>query len=276
MISPSVQAFAVEVLRLIVWLVLLTAIFAPLERLFALRRAPGRLRDAPADIAFYFLNSLLPLAILAAPLAVLAAIVRHLTPPDYAQAIAGLPLWAKLAAGLVVSEFGGYWGHRLSHEVPLLWRFHAIHHAPQHVDWLIASRAHPVDQVFEKLCALSPLYILGLAQPTPQGAGLAAYVAIFGTIWGFFIHANVRWRLGPIEWLVSTPAFHHWHHTNDAHRDRNYAALFPVVDRLFGTLHLPDRWPDDYGVDAPPPPGFVGPLLDPFGPPKEPTPKPAA
>ena len=259
-------AFAVEVGRLLAWLVLLTAIFAPLERLFTLRRAPGRLSQVPADVGFYFLNSLLPLAILATPLALLAAVVHRLTPAAYADAVTGLPLWAKLACGLVVSELGGYWGHRWSHEVPLLWRFHAVHHAPEHVDWLIASRAHPVDQVFEKLCALAPLYILGLAQPTPQGAGVAAYVAVFGTVWGFFIHANVRWRLGPLEHLVSTPAFHHWHHTNDSHRDRNYAALFPVVDRVFGTHHLPPGWPDSYGVDAPPPPGFVGPLLEPFGP----------
>ncbi|HLZ76028.1 sterol desaturase family protein [Phenylobacterium sp.] len=263
-----VQAFGLQALRLVVWLALLAVIFTPLERLFALRRTPGRWKTAPADIAFYFLNSLLPLALLAPPLAVLSVGLRHLTPHAYVAAIAGLPVWAKLAAGLAVSEVGGYWGHRLSHEIPLLWRFHAVHHAPEHVDWLISSRAHPVDQVFEKLCALAPLYILGLVQPTATGAGLAGLIAIFGTVWGFFVHANVRWRLGPLEQLVSTPAFHHWHHTNDAHRDHNYAALFPVVDRLFGTYHLPKAWPPAYGVDAAMPEGMLDQLLDPFTPPK--------
>ena len=54
---------------------------------------------------------------------------------------------------------------------------------------------------------------------------------------------------------MSTPAFHHWHHTNDENRDHNYAALLPAVDRLFGTHHLPAHWPPTYGVDEPPPPG---------------------
>ena len=259
------SAFALQTLRLAVWLVLLAAILSPLERVFALRRPAGRWRTVPADVGFYVLNSLLPLAILAPPMALLAAGVNAATPAAYAGAVAGLPLWARLACGLAVSEIGGYWGHRWTHEVPLLWRFHQLHHAPTHVDWLISSRAHPVDQVFEKLCALIPLYVLGLVQPTASGAGLAAWISIVGSIWGFFIHANVRWRLGPLEWLVSTPAFHHWHHTNDEHRDHNYAALFPVVDRLFGTHHLPGCWPPAYGVDAPQPDTMTEQLLAPFG-----------
>lgn len=266
--SHLLGAFGLQVLKLVVWLALLAAIFAPLEALFALRRTPGRWKTAPADIAFYFLNSLLPLAILAPPLAVLSTALRLVTPEAYTQAVAALPLWARIAAALAVSEVGGYWGHRLSHEIPLLWRFHAVHHAPEHVDWLISSRAHPVDQVFEKLCALAPLYVLRLVQPTPSGAGLAGAIAIFGTVWGFFVHANLRWRLGPLEWLVSTPAFHHWHHTNDALRDRNYAALFPIVDRLFGTHHLPPAWPPTYGIDSASPAGMLDQLIEPFVPPR--------
>ena len=259
------KAFALEVLRLVVWLGILAAIFVPLERVFAIRRGSGRLKDAAADVGFYFLNSILPIAVLAMLFAPLAVALRQVTPEAYATAVADLPLWAKLAAGLAVSEIGGYWGHRLCHEIPFLWRFHALHHAPTHVDWLMSSRAHPVDQVLEKLFALAPLYVLGLVQPNASGAGLAAWIAIFGTIWGFFIHANVRWRLGPLEWLVSTPAFHHWHHTNDEHRDHNYSALFPVVDRLFGTHYLPRHWPAEYGVDAPQPEGMALQVLQPLG-----------
>ncbi|HEY0437612.1 MAG TPA: sterol desaturase family protein [Phenylobacterium sp.] len=259
------RGFALETIRVLAWLAILAAIFVPLERLFALHRPTGRSKHAASDVAFYFLNSLLPLAILAPPLAVLAAGLKLATPQAYAAWVSGLPMWAKLAAGLAVGELGGYWGHRWCHEIPLLWRFHVLHHAPGHVNWLVSSRAHPVDQVFEKLCALAPLYVLGLVQPTASGAGLAAGIAIFGTIWGFFIHANLRWRLGPLEWLVSTPAFHHWHHTNDANRDRNYAALFPVVDRLFGTHHLPAHWPPEYGVDQPQPETMAEQLLRPLG-----------
>ncbi|WP_339360815.1 sterol desaturase family protein [Iodobacter fluviatilis] len=54
-------------------------------------------------------------------------------------------------------------------------------------------------------------------------------------------HANVRWRFGPLEWLIATPAFHHWHHANEAEgqRDHNYAAMFPLIDLVFSTLHRP-------------------------------------
>jgi sterol desaturase/sphingolipid hydroxylase (fatty acid hydroxylase superfamily) len=270
------QAFALQVARITVWLVLLTAIFVPLERLFSLHKKPDRLKDVPGDLAFYVLNSLLPIVLLAPPLAVLAAGLRLVIPQAYTDAVATLPFVARLLLAMAVSEVGGYWGHRWSHEIPFLWRFHAIHHAREHVDWLISSRAHPVDFVFTRICALTPLYILGLVQPTPQGSLLAAWVTIFGTIWGFFVHANVRWRFGPLEWLISTPAFHHWHHTNDEHRDHNYAALFPIVDWIFGTFHLPNRWPDRYGVDHPPRPAMLDQLLDPFSPPPTTTTTPPA
>ena len=51
-----------------------------------------------------------------------------------------------------------------------------------------------------------------------------------GIVWGFFIHANLRWRLGPLEWLVATPAFHHWHHSRNDHINRNYASTLPLLD----------------------------------------------
>jgi hypothetical protein len=90
-----------------------------------------------------------------------------------------------------------------------------------------------------------------------------------GTGLGLFIHANVRWRFGPREWLIASPAFHHWHHTNDgpALIDKNYAPLFPWVDCLFGTLYLPPhRHPAVYGTNTVVPAGLIGQLLDPFAP----------
>ena len=266
-LSHQAQAFAVDLARLLIWLVVLTLVFVPLERLFVLHPRKQRWKAVPADLAFYFLNSLLPALLLAIPLAAMAAAARQFTPAPYAHAVAALPLWAKIAAGIVVGEIGAYWAHRWSHETPLLWRFHAVHHAPEHVDWLVNTRAHPIDMVFTRLCSLAPLYALGLAQPTGgQVAMVPVYITLIGTVWAFFIHANVRWRFGPLEQLVATPAFHHWHHTNDEHRDHNYAALLPVVDRLFGTFHLPRHWPPAYGVDDPPPAGFTDQLLHPFAP----------
>ena len=169
---------------------------------------------------------------------------------------------------LVVFEAGSYWGHRWSHEIPFLWRFHAVHHSAEHIDWLVNTRAHPIDMVFVRLCGLVPIYVLGLARTAHGHADVGSMlVVLLATVWGFFIHANIHWRLGPLEWLVATPAFHHWHHTNDENRDRNYASLLPMMDRLFGTLHLPaQHWPPVYGIDAAMPPGLAGQLLNPLSP----------
>jgi len=253
LLPQPLLAFALSVTRLCLWLVLLSAIFVPLERLFALRPRKVFRKAFAADVGYYFLNSLLPGLALSLPLGFLAASMHGLLPGGYRAGVAELPLWARFAAALLVGEIGFYWGHRWSHEIPLLWRFHAVHHDAGHLDFLVNTRAHPVDMVFTRLCGLAPLFALGLASPVGREGGLVpVLVVLVGTVWGFLIHANLRWRLGPIEHLIATPAFHHWHHTLTAPIDRNYAALLPWLDRLFGTFHLPARaWPAEYGIAAP-------------------------
>lgn len=261
-------ALATQIASLTVWLVLLTVVFVPLERLFALHPKPRRARAIATDLAYYFVNSLAPSLLLALPMSIVTALARMATPAAYADFVGGLPLAVKIAAGLLAGEVGYYWGHRLSHATPWMWRFHKVHHSPESLDWMVNTRAHPLDVVFTRLCSLAPLYLLGLAAPTGDGQMLPIIITLIGTVWAFFIHANLKWRFGPLEWVVSTPAFHHWHHTNDEHRDRNYASLLPVVDRIFGSHYLPAHWPPVYGVDEPSPPTFVAQLIDPlYGPP---------
>jgi sterol desaturase/sphingolipid hydroxylase (fatty acid hydroxylase superfamily) len=167
--------------------------------------------------------------------------------------------------GLVAGEIGYYWGHRWSHEIPFLWRFHSIHHSAGEVDFLVNTRAHPLDMVFGRFCGLVPLYVLGLGGPAATSGSLVpVVVTLIGTVWGFFIHANLRWRFGPLEWLVSTPAFHHWHHTLNGPINRNYSSTLPWLDRIFGTHHLPREWPDEYGIKAKVPDSLVEQLAYPL------------
>lgn len=240
-----------SVVRLTVWLVLLVSIFVPLERLLALHPAKIWRKQVGVDLAWYFINSLLPAAILAVPLAILAKSLLNFNPFGFYSIVAAWPFWVKLLVALFVNDIGAYWGHRATHAFPMLWKFHAVHHSAEHMDWLVNTRAHPFDMVFTRLSGLAPVYLLGLAQNKGNHFDSAvAAVTILGTIWSFFIHSNVRIRLGPLEWLISTPAFHHWHHTNDQHHDRNFAAIFPIIDRVFGTSWLPKHWPPQYGIDA--------------------------
>lgn len=264
-IDSLVWDFLIDVGRLSVWLVLLVAIFVPLERLCGLHPAKILRKQVGVDLGWYFINSLVPAAMLAVPLALLARALSGLDPGGLYSAVAAWPPLVKIGVALFVNDIGAYWGHRAMHSFPFLWRFHAIHHSAEHLDWLVNTRAHPFDMVFTRLAGLAPVYLLGLAGTTGRGLDpTVAFVTVAGTLWSFFIHANVRIRLGPLEWLVSTPVFHHWHHTNDHHRDRNFAAVFPVIDLIFGTSWLPKHWPPSYGVDEEIPQTLGGQLLEPL------------
>ena len=127
-------AYVVEVIRLAVWLALLAAIFVPLERLFAVERQRIFRKQFVVDLGYFFLNGLVPSAIAAVTLAIIAVTTHRFVPWTLLQATGSLPFWPKLGISLLVAETGFYWGHRLSHEIPFLWRFHAIHHSAEELD----------------------------------------------------------------------------------------------------------------------------------------------
>jgi sterol desaturase/sphingolipid hydroxylase (fatty acid hydroxylase superfamily) len=219
-------------------------------------------------LAFYFVSTFLPSVVLLIPLTVAAYFAFKIVPGGWRAEVASWPIWVRGLAAFVVADFGFYWGHRWAHQFPLLWRFHSVHHDPKHVYFLISARAHPVDNAFIRLCGLIPIYIIGLGAPqTVQGTMIATLLMLLVTFWGFFIHANVRWRFGPFEWLIATPAFHLWHHTLSGPRDRNFASMLPCWDWLFGTSYLPDELPKDYGIDDPLPQTVLGQMVYPFLPP---------
>lgn len=267
--QASLPPWAADTWRHANGLLLLALIFLPLERRFALRPRPWLSPRWARDVAYYFLSSLLPGRVIA--LAVLALLwgLQAVAPGGLWPALGGLPAVPRFALALLVSELGFYWGHRWMHSSPRLWRLHAVHHSATELHWLANSRAHPLDLVLVRLCGLLPLYLSGLAQPArSEPDWLPLLVALVANGWGYLIHANLRW---PMRWLqpfVATPAFHHWHHQHlpaGDHRHGNYAALLPVMDRLFGTWRAPGgAWPARYGIDEPPLPTLVDELLAPL------------
>ncbi len=257
-----------DVVKLTNGLLLLVVLFVPLERLWPVRPKPSLRKGWLTDVGYYYLSSLLPNRLLAFPLSLVALGILQLGPWTLHTWVSSWPGWARFVGAMLVGELGFYWGHRLMHRYEWLWRFHVVHHSPVQLDWLVNTHAHPVDLVFTRLCGYVPIYLLGFARPAADKLDwVPLLVALVGASWGYFIHANMRWRFGWLEHLISTPGFHHWHHENEGplHRHRNYAPLMPWVDRLFGTLHL-DRagWPERYGVDEPVEPGLVGQLVRPF------------
>lgn len=263
-----VRHFLFMVAPLSVRFIVLAVIFIPIERIFAERKQKLFRRRWLTDIGYYILNSLLPQALLVIPIAWLTLGMRALVPDAVLDFTGNLPLWARAIAALAVGEVGYYWGHRWEHEIPFLWRFHSIHHNAEEMDWLVSSHAHPLDIVISRFCGLVPVYALGLATPIAGRVDwIPALVLLAGILWGYFIHANVNWRFGWLSFLITTPAFHHWHHTRRDHVNKNYATMLPFVDLLFGSWYLPGRQsPAEYGIDGPVEPGLIGQLLQPFAP----------
>ncbi len=174
--------------------------------------------------------------------------------------IQALPLWGQVVLATLIADFGFYVAHRAMHHVPALWRFHAVHHSSENLDWLAAYRVHPVDQVIVKGASLIPLYALGFPASAILMAGLIYQ-------WqALLLHSNVRWPLGPLRFLVAGPEFHHWHHANEREAcNKNFSGQLPVWDLVFRTLHLPGRFPRRYGIDDPLPVNWVGQMAFPFG-----------
>ncbi|HTX50868.1 MAG TPA: sterol desaturase family protein [Caulobacteraceae bacterium] len=260
-----VYGLLLQFARMLFWLVVLTAVFVPLEQFFAVRPTKLFAKGWQTNLAWYFIGGLVPVFLLGPPAALIAFVAHAVIPASFTSYVAALPLWARMVAAMVVGELGFYWGHRWTHEIPLLWRFHAVHHSAEHVNYLVNTRAHPVDGAFTRLCGLVLLYATGLASPVgDHPTFIPAMVLLVGSLWSYFIHANLRVRLGPLEEVISSPAFHHWHHTRNDHRDHNYASMLPFWDRVFGTFYLPRAWPAEYGTDTPVAENIVGQLLDPF------------
>ena len=175
--------------------------------------------------------------------------------------VQGLNFWVALFLIVLVADLVQYATHRAYHEVPALWRLHAVHHSAKSMDWLAGSRQHILELILTRTLVLAPIYILGFSKEI-----IDAYIVIVG-FQAVFNHANVNVRLGPLRYLIVTPNFHHWHHSqDDAALDRNYAAHFAFIDYLFGTaVKSKDVWPAQYGVKGDyVPNGFIAQLKFPF------------
>lgn len=242
------------------------AIFVPLERVFALRRDQKVLhRGWRSDVVHFVVTNPLKKGLVIVALAVPFVILRATAGSVTGPLVTAQPWWLEMLEAIVLADLFAYWGHRLAHTVPFLWRFHRVHHSIEDMDWLAASRVHPLDGVFTSFVAVLPLVALGFS-----AASFGAYLVVI-PLQALLIHANVRWRFGPLEWVTGTPRWHHWHHAAEpAACNKNFAALLPAVDVVFGTAFMPkDRWPVAYGLGAgaaPVPGGWWRQMLHPFRP----------
>lgn len=142
----------------------------------------------------------------------------------------GWSLWAFVLA-FVLTDFAFYWDHRLGHTVRWMWASHSVHHSSQHFNLSTAFRQTWTAPIALTWIAYLPLFALGFHP------AMIAFVKGLNLIYQFWIHTETigkfpRW----FEWAMNTPSNHRVHHArNPRYIDANYAGVFMVWDRMFGT-----------------------------------------
>ena len=157
-----------------------------------------------------------------------------------------LPFAAQFVIYLLVTDFLQWNVHRLLHRVPLLWKFHQVHHSVLDMDWAGNFRFHWVELVVYKSALYVPMLWFG-AEIGPLMA-----VAVFATAWGHYNHSNFDFGIGKLGYVFNSPQMHLWHHdrSDEGGVSKNYGIVLSLWDHLFGTAYWPrDRGPEQLGIE---------------------------
>lgn len=160
---------------------------------------------------------------------------------------AALPAAATLLLAVIVSDFVGYWRHRMMH-LAWLWPAHAIHHSDRTLTWISLARFHPVNKLISMGFNVAVLVMLGF----PPWAIVTN--SVIRNLYGYWEHADIPWTYGPLKYVLVSPVMHRWHHVREgAGVGSNFSTIFSVFDLTFGTFHVPDEPVGPLGI---PEPGF--------------------
>lgn len=147
-----------------------------------------------------------------------------------------VPAWIQFVIGLVLVDLWMYAWHRINHSVPLLWRFHAVHHSDREMDATSAVRFHTGEIVFSGIARLLVLPLLGISLPMLLVYELLLLPVIL------FHHSNLRVARsadGALRAVIVTPWMHWVHHSvRREETNSNYGSVLSVWDRLFGSFRL--------------------------------------
>ncbi|MCE9508166.1 MAG: sterol desaturase family protein [Alphaproteobacteria bacterium] len=236
-------------------------VFVPVERVLAFRPEQKIFRRGwGVDLTHVMVTGFLIKAGTIVLFALSAAFLEKQIPAHLRAAVAAQPFWLAFLEVLLIADLGFYWVHRAFHAIPLLWKFHSVHHSIEEMDFLAAHRVHPLDQILTRSATLLPVFALGFS---PQV--ILLWTAVYHAQ-SLLLHSNIKLGFGPLRRIIALPVFHHWHHARHPEAvDRNFSGQLSLLDLLFGTLHLPPgKVPEKYGIDAPVPGSYLGQLAHPF------------
>ncbi len=207
------------------------------------RRRPARAHDRRAHLRRDLLAVAVAVAAINASRLGLTRLAELLRAQDRLaiDALRALPGWVKVTIGIVFMDFTLYWIHRAMHRFDILWRTHEWHHTPEAVYWFSGLRTSVLHVFLYAIPQIVvPFYVLRL---TALEAGVGFSIGVFVQLWA---HSNVNASLGPLDWLVISPAYHRIHHSYSKNRDMNLGTAFTIWDRMFGTYVDPSTVEPDY------------------------------
>ena len=174
-------------------LILFSAVYIPLERLFARHPEQPVFRNGwRTDLTYFFLNNLMIQATTLLTLGPAMVFFNWARNPLVVSWVGSAPLPLQVVGAILVADFTQYWIHRAFHQFPVLWPFHAVHHSAEVMDWLAGSRLHLVDAIATRALTYVPIYVMGFSQ-----SAIVVYVVTV-VMQATLIHANVRWEFRPV------------------------------------------------------------------------------
>jgi sterol desaturase/sphingolipid hydroxylase (fatty acid hydroxylase superfamily) len=155
--------------------------------------------------------------------------------------IQGLPSVVKIITAIFIVDFIIYWIHRAQHRYTALWRTHAWHHSIEQMYWFAGFRTSFLHSfIYNIPQVVIPVTLFRLS---PAEAGIGYSIALLIQFWE---HTNLNVKVGPLAWLIITPAYHRIHHSATAQRGKNLGTTFSLWDRMFGTYVDPNTVPDSF------------------------------
>jgi sterol desaturase/sphingolipid hydroxylase (fatty acid hydroxylase superfamily) len=227
-----------------------------------------RKKDIVTDLCYLFFIPVIARFLRIGLLVLGAAVLFNITTADGLVAfydnghgpLAALPLPVQMIIFLVGEDIIMYWSHRWFHG-RTMWKYHAVHHSTEELEWISAARFHPVNLFLGSIAADVTMLMIGIS---PNVLIVLGPLTIAHSA---FVHANLDWRLGPFKYVIAGPVFHRWHHTAaERGGEKNFAATFPILDVIFGTFYMSEgELPGHYGIaEREFPTSFPAQLVHPF------------
>jgi sterol desaturase/sphingolipid hydroxylase (fatty acid hydroxylase superfamily) len=211
------------------------------ERVRPAQRRPLVARGHRHDVLFALLHATVGVFLITALTLSFQEVVRRVLPWIQLSRLHPLPRVGAVAAVFLAMDGCNWLVHLANHRVPVLWRFHELHHSQEDLNALSVFRTHPLIYVSYLLSLVPGIVLLA------NGAMSITLLVIYG---GFvaFAHSNTKAGFGPLRRVFVSPNYHRIHHRRDGAQDVNLGFVFTIWDQLSRRAVFPTT--DTVGIDT--------------------------